>query len=232
MILQDKFQLTLEQNRFLAKKNIVEMIHSISRLENVKHYFSANQNHCGRHERERRVHRWHSGDFEFEKRVAICAEIGFAVWFEFFFKINVFVAYNESLAWGELRTGNVGIAGVGFVPPIPIKNQVEQVLDDFFRLPESATYRILKTMYYMMRSQLFWDGNKRTAIICANYQMIRAGCGIININEMQLEQWHTFLSAFYESNDDRELIVWTYENCVYGISWVSGCLKIRADGKM
>lgn len=130
----------------------------------------------------------------------------------------MFVAYNESLAWGELRTGNVGIAGVGFVPPIPIKNQVEQVLDDFFRLPESATYRILKTMYYMMRSQLFWDGNKRTAIICANYQMIRAGCGIININEMQLEQWHTFLSAFYESNDDRELIVWTYENCVYGIS--------------
>ena len=35
----DKFNLTLEQNRFLAKKNIVEVIHSMSRLENVNTTF-------------------------------------------------------------------------------------------------------------------------------------------------------------------------------------------------
>ena len=33
LALSDKFQLTLEQNRFLARKNIVEVIHSISRKQ-------------------------------------------------------------------------------------------------------------------------------------------------------------------------------------------------------
>lgn len=38
--LPDKFHLTREQNRFLARKNIVEVIHSISRLKNVNTTFS------------------------------------------------------------------------------------------------------------------------------------------------------------------------------------------------
>lgn len=73
-------------------------------------------------------------------------------------------------------------------------------------------------MYYMMRHQLFWDGNKRTAMICANYELIMAGCGVLNINENQLEIWHTLLSAFYESNDDNKIVAWTYENCLYGMT--------------
>ncbi|MBE9579437.1 MULTISPECIES: hypothetical protein [Moraxella] len=39
IIFTDKFNLTLEQNRFLARKNIVEVIHSMSRLENVNTTF-------------------------------------------------------------------------------------------------------------------------------------------------------------------------------------------------
>ena len=65
-------------------------------------------------------------------------------------------------------------------------------------------------MYYMMRHQLFWDGNKRIAMM--------AGCGMLNINENQLETWHTLLSAFYESNDDNKIVAWTYENCLYGMT--------------
>ncbi|ULJ70045.1 hypothetical protein MIS45_04260 [Wielerella bovis] len=41
--MQNKFALTLVQNRFLAKKNIVELIHSISRLENVNTTFPQTQ---------------------------------------------------------------------------------------------------------------------------------------------------------------------------------------------
>lgn len=73
-------------------------------------------------------------------------------------------------------------------------------------------------MYYIMRHQLFWDGNKRIAMICANYELIMAGCGMLNINENQLETWHTLLSAFYESNDDNKIVAWTYENCLYDMT--------------
>lgn len=215
--MQDKFRLTLEQNRFLARKNIVEMIHSISRLENVNTTFPQTKtivdgmSVSGVSTDDVQVILNLKNAWQFALKSDVPFDLSFAC------KINGFVAYNESLAWGELRTGKVGISGVGYVPPIPDRAEVERTLQHIAQLPQSSTYRSLKTMYYMMRSQLFWDGNKRTAIICANYQLILAGGGVLNISEMQLEQWNTLLSAFYESGDDGEIIAWTYEHCLYGI---------------
>lgn len=214
----DKFNLTLEQNRFLAKKNIVEVIHSMSRLENVNTTFSQTKtiidgmsvSGISTHDMQVLLNLKNAWQFILSSDSQF--DLAFAC------KVNGFVAYNESLAWGELRTGNVGISGVSFVPDIPLKNKVEQALNELNHLPISNTHRILKTMYYMMRHQLFWDGNKRTAMICANYELIMAGCGVLNINENQLETWHTLLSAFYESNDDNKIVAWTYENCLYGMT--------------
>ena len=218
--MQNKFHLTLTQNRFLAKKNIVEMIHSISRLENVNTTFPQTQTIVD----GMSVSGVSTNDVQVILNLknawqyALKSDAPFNL--AFVCKINSFVAYNESLAWGELRTGKVGISGVGYVPPIPQQADVEMIFQQIAQNDlVSETVRALQTMYYMMRSQLFWDGNKRTAIICANYQLIAAGAGVLNINEQQLEQWHTLLSDFYESGDDREIIKWTYENCLYGIEF-------------
>lgn len=216
--LADKFYLSLEQNRFLAKKNIVEVIHSISRLEKVNTTFPQTKtiidgmsvSGVSTHDMQVVLNLKNAWQFILSNDGAF--DLAFAC------KVNAFVAYNESLAWGELRTGNVGISGVRFVPSVPIKSDVEKTLNAMSRLPISNTHRILKTMYYMMRSQLFWDGNKRTAIICANYQLIMAGGGVLNINEHQLEVWNTLLSDFYESGDDADIVAWTYAQCLYGIS--------------
>lgn len=215
--MQNKFTLTLAQNRFLAKKNIVALIHSISRLENVNTTFPQTQTIVG----GMSVSGVSTDDVQVILNLknawqfALQSDTPFDL--AFVCKINSFVAYNESLAWGELRTGKVSISGVGYVPPVPQQNEVEQVFAQIAQLPLSETERALKLMYYMMRSQLFWDGNKRTAIICANYQLISAGAGIVNISEQQLEQWHEVLSAFYESGDDTQIIAWTYEHCLHGI---------------
>lgn len=75
-------------------------------------------------------------------------------------------------------------------------------------------------MYYAMRSQLFWDGNKRTAIVSANAIMMLNGLGIVNISEQQLEYWKQLLSKFYETNDDEQIIQWTFENCIHGIDYL------------
>lgn len=216
-ILIDKFNLTLEQNRFLARKNIVEVIHSLSRLEKVNTTFPQTKtiidgmsvSGISTHDMQVVLNLKNAWQF------ILSSDSPFDLVFAC--KVNGFVAYNESLAWGELRTGNVGISGVSYVPSIPIKADVENTLSDFHQLPIFHTHRTLKIMYYMMRSQLFWDGNKRTAMICANYQLIRAGCGVLNINESQLEIWNTLLSEFYESGYDTHIVNWTYENCLYGM---------------
>ncbi|WP_327323477.1 hypothetical protein [Lysinibacillus parviboronicapiens] len=83
----------------------------------------------------------------------------------------------------------------------------------------STTYRALKHMYYAMRTQIFWDGNKRTALISANYILLLNGNGILPIEEKKLEHWNELLSEFYETNEDEKIIDWTYNNCIFGIDY-------------
>ena len=45
-------------------------------------------------------------------------------------KLNGFIARNEALEWGKLRTGKVIISGTDYIPPIPSYETVEQELLD------------------------------------------------------------------------------------------------------
>ena len=44
-------------------------------------------------------------------------------------KINELVSKNESLEWGVLRNGLVGVGGTDYIPPIPVKEDVEKMVD-------------------------------------------------------------------------------------------------------
>lgn len=72
-------------------------------------------------------------------------------------------------------------------------------------------------MLYGMRSQLFWDGNKRTSTICANKIMIENGCGIIKVADNKLEEFNKLLSKFYSTNNNNEIKQFIYDNCIDGI---------------
>ncbi|APR07640.1 Fic/DOC family protein [Lentilactobacillus parabuchneri] len=79
-------------------------------------------------------------------------------------KINGLVAKDESLEWGQLRTGSIQIGGVSYVPPVPDEESVQHTLANMVGKGSSIIDTALEVMLYLMRSQLFWDGNKRTAI--------------------------------------------------------------------
>ena len=72
-------------------------------------------------------------------------------------------------------------------------------------------------MLYGMRSQLFWDGNKRTSMIIANKIMIENGKGIITIKEENLLKFNTLLTNYYNTNNEEEIINFIYNNCIFGI---------------
>lgn len=74
-------------------------------------------------------------------------------------------------------------------------------------------------MLYGMRSQLFWDGNKRTSTICANKIMIENGAGIIKIPDSELEKFNILLSEFYSTGDNSKIKQFIYENCIDGITF-------------
>ena len=130
--------------------------------------------------------------------------------------LNSYVSRNESLSWGELRTGNVGISGTDYIPKIPEENVVKEDIKDILEIPD-ITLRSIKYMLYGMRSQLFWDGNKRTSMIIANKIMIMNGKGIILVKDEDLLEFNKLLTEYYTTGMDTKIIEFLYNKCVYGL---------------
>lgn len=74
-------------------------------------------------------------------------------------------------------------------------------------------------MLYGMRSQLFWDGNKRTSMLCANKIMIENGAGIIKVPDNKLEEFNRLLTEFYNTNEGTDIEEFIYQYCIDGISF-------------
>lgn len=111
--------------------------------------------------------------------------------FEYWCKLNEYIARNEALEWGKLRTGNVGISGTDYVPPIPEKEQVITTLEDIVSdKGMTATDKALEVFTWGTRGQYFWDGNKRTSLMLANKILISAGAGIMTITDKYMEQFN------------------------------------------
>lgn len=51
--------------------------------------------------------------------------------FEYWCKLNEYIARNEALEWGKLRTGTVGISGTDYEPPVPEKEKTIEELKQF-----------------------------------------------------------------------------------------------------
>lgn len=219
MMYEDKYNLLKNESRFLLKKNIVNIIYSLSKLEDVKATLPQTKtiiegmsvSGVSMDDVQVIVNLKNAYQFILNSDINRYHIIDYAC------KINEYVSYNESLEWGVLRKGNVTISGVSYVPNIPDKEDIKENLLKIMKEDISDTHKILKYMYYAMREQFFWDGNKRTAIATANALMMHHGLGLININESQLEVWNEMLSEYYETNDNSKIIKWTYDNCIYGI---------------
>lgn len=74
-------------------------------------------------------------------------------------------------------------------------------------------------MLYGMRSQLFWNGNKRTSTILANKIMISSGAGIITVTEKDIITYNKLLTELYNTNDDQKILDFIYNNCIFGIEY-------------
>lgn len=72
-------------------------------------------------------------------------------------------------------------------------------------------------MLYLMRSQLFWDGNKRTSMIVANKLLIENGCGIISIKEEYISEFDTLLTEYYNTGLKEKIVDFLYEHCIFGL---------------
>ena len=140
------------------------------------------------------------------------------VTFEYWCKLNDYIARNEALEWGKLRTGNVGISGTDYIPPIPEKEKVITTLEDIISdKGMTATDKALEVFTWGTRGQYFWDGNKRTSLILANKILISVGAGIMTITDKYMEQFNVLLLEYYNTGKSSELKRFLYDNAIQGL---------------
>lgn len=139
------------------------------------------------------------------------------VTFEYWCKLNEFIARNEALEWGTLRTGTVGISGTDYVPPVPAEDQARIELESILNADTTATAKALEAFVWGARGQFFWDGNKRTSMTLANKILISAGAGFLTITDKHMEQFNALLVEYYNTGDSEKLKDFLYENTIQGI---------------
>lgn len=141
------------------------------------------------------------------------------VTFEYWCKLNEYIARNEALEWGKLRTGSVGISGRDYEPPIPTKEKTIEELENILSAPDaSATDKALEAFTWGARGQFFWDGNKRTSLMLANKILVFSGSGIMTITDKYMEQFNVLLLNYYNTGKSKELKQFLYENAIQGIT--------------
>ena len=126
----DKYHLTTEQNLFLAKKKWDENVYCGMRMENRAVTFPQTKTILN----GVNVPNVQLDDIQaiLNMRDAwrfLLNTVNEPVTLEYLCKLNGFIARNEALEWGKLRTGTVGISGTDYIPPVPAQDVVEQELN-------------------------------------------------------------------------------------------------------
>ena len=117
---------------------------------------------------------------------------------------------------GNFRDRGVGITGTSWRPKLPEECNYTKDLQEILNSPHKLE-KYINLFCYLQRSQMFIDGNKRVANLIANKEMIRNGQGIISIPVDKIGDYLTRLIKYYETNNNKELTEWIYNNCIDGI---------------
>ena len=129
---KDKFHLTPEQSLFLAKKKWDENVYCGMKMENRAVTFPQTQTILN----GVNVPNVQLDDIQaiLNMRDAwkfLLNTVNEEVTFDYWCKLNEYIARNEALEWGKLRTGTVGISGTDYEPPVPEKEKTIEELKQF-----------------------------------------------------------------------------------------------------
>lgn len=128
-------------------------------------------------------------------------------------QINKFVEEGFYYTAGKIRSTPVCIGGTDWTPDLPIKSVIKEELEEILNNDIDIVDKSIELLLYVMRKQIFIDGNKRTAVIFANHYLISKGYGIIVIPSELTEEFKTLLLSYYQNKDEIEIRKFLKEKC-------------------
>ena len=102
---------------------------------------------------------------------------------------------------GRIRGVPVTIGGSTYIPPLPFEDKVKQDIKDILESNIDDIDKAIELCLYVMKTQIYNDGNKRTAVIYANHYLISKGKGLLVIDYNKVSEFKKHLVAYYEDRD-------------------------------
>ncbi len=123
---------------------------------------------------------------------------------------------------GRIRGVPVKIGGSSYIPPLPVEYDVKEQIDKILVLDAPALDIAIELALYVMKTQIFNDGNKRTAIIFANHYLVAHGAGLMVVPESIVPEFKQLLLKYYEDIDAESIKDFLRNQCYR---------TFKADGK-
>ncbi len=218
--IKSKYNMTQKENIFLAKRNIVDYIWKSANLEGIGVTYPDTQAiYNGMAVSGYTIedinaindlkHAW-----EF-----LIQHINEEISLTFIKKIHMLLGKYTIINAGMLRREEVRIGGTEWIPEMPDEEKVSREIFKISNSQISSLEKALEITLYLMRLQLFYDGNKRIAMLIGNKIMIENGQGIISVAQKDIKEFYKLLVLYYETNDKTEIKQFLYDNCIDGMKF-------------
>lgn len=217
--MKDKYKMTQENNILMAKRLLVDAVYKSANLEGIAVTFAETNDILN----DVNVENIKPSEVSkvFCLRDAwkyIIDNVNSDIHLVFIQEVHSLVAKGE-LQYSELgvlRKEGVLISGTKWRPELPEVNKLHKELNQIQSI-KNNTDRALTIMLWIMRSQMFKDGNKRVATMICNKILIENGNGIMSIPVELDGKFKTLLVGYYETNNMEEIKKWIYDNCIDGV---------------
>ena len=206
----------VEQNIDFARRHLADTIYKQAILEGVVTTYADTENiieggkvnNMTSEDVMKIVNLKHAWEFILNKNV-ILSNTNFALLCE----INKMVEEGFYYSAGEIRNVPVTISGTLWKPDLPIESIIKEELEEIFNKELNDIDRAIELLLYVMKKQVFIDGNKRTSVIYSNHYLISKGKGIIAIPVESTQEFKDLLIPFYEGKDEKNIKKFIKEKC-------------------
>lgn len=216
--MENKFNMTKEDNIFFAKRKLIDNIYKSAILEGIAVTFADTYSF---------MNNVNTGNISIDDMLKlkglkdaweyVLNTIDEELTIDYIKKIHFQVCKGQNIfPLGDFRDKGFGVTGTSWRPKLPIECNYEKELKDIMSISNDLD-RCISLFCWIQRSQMFLDGNKRVANLVANKEMIRYGQGIIAVPVEKIGEYFVLLINYYETNDMTCIKEWIRNNCVDGI---------------
>ena len=200
MELSDEVKLNID----LARRNLVDSIYKQAMLEGVASTYSDTETivnggkvmNMSVNDVTKVINLKHSWEFILNENV-----IAYPTNYVVLCEINRIVEESLSYSAGKIRSTLVTIGGSTYIPPIPFELDVKERIRDIVESGLDEIDIAIELTLFVMKTQVYLDGNKRTAIIFANHFLVSRGMGLIVIPSELVDEYKKHLVNYYEDKD-------------------------------